>query len=146
MSITPAAVSALAQYDTLSLLGDLSDDLSGLFIRHDCPKGNHEDGGAALPAGAILALPMLAALALPMRTVFVIDQIVGVLVAFQHDIATAATIATIRPTKGFKFFTSETDAATAALSRLHFNYTFIDKHEAASCIKARPCQAARGKK
>ena len=45
----------------------------------------------------------------------------------QYDISAIATVATVRPTQGLKFFTPKTGAAVSALAGVHDDFYFVNE-------------------
>lgn len=128
MRVTPPAVAAFAKHDALTVLDNLRDNFAGLFVNHDRAERHFQNTGLAVATMLIGAEPMLTAFRAAVRRVFVINEIVCVVVAEQHDVAASTAIATVGTTPRFEFLASEAHAAAPAVAGRHFNHALIDKH------------------
>jgi hypothetical protein len=63
------------------------------------------------------------------RAVAEIDQIIELGVDDEDDVTTFASIATVRPAFGYKFFPQETDGSTPSISRIGMKANSINEHE-----------------
>src|SRR4051812_584042 len=80
---------------------------------------------------------------MPVRLVFVVDEIVGVHVTQQHDIASPPAVAPVGTAPGFEFLAAKRDAAAATVSGRQFHSTLVNKHGAtmqkAADLPTAPC-------
>src|SRR5690606_6255579 len=78
----------------------------------------------------------------------VINEVVGVHVAEEHDIATASAVAAIGPAPRLVFLPPEADAAASTITCGQLDCAFVDKHlvhdaEPAAFAKVRGARPAR---
>ncbi len=73
---------------------------------------------------------MLPTICFPVGAELIVHQIIGIIVPQEHDVATAAAIATAGATPWLILFTAEGRTSTSTIARLYFNYAFINKHAA----------------
>src|SRR5258708_311533 len=116
MSVTPAAIAPFAQYDSLAIGNHFRNRFMRGLVDYDCPKRQFNDAGLAVLTELVGAHSMSTASRVPMRLVFVVDQIVGVVVADQNDIAPAAPIAPVGSAPRLIFFTAKADAAATTVT------------------------------
>jgi hypothetical protein len=81
-------------------------------------------------AGAILAAAVSAVLGREAWGVIKIDEIIGVLVGHEHNVAAFAAVAAIGAATVNVFLASEGDASIPAIPRLGVNSDFVYKHRA----------------
>jgi hypothetical protein len=83
----------------------------------------------AIAAVLISAKPMLATLRFPVRLEFIVDQIVGIVVAQKNNVATPSTIAAVGAAPRLILFAAKAYAAATTVTGLYFDNAFVDKHE-----------------
>src|SRR5690606_22302794 len=66
--------------------------------------------------------------AFPVRLELVVDQVVRVHVADEHDVSAAPPVAAIRAAPGFVFLPPETDTAAPTIPCRQLDCAFIDEH------------------
>lgn len=71
---------------------------------------------------------MLAIIGVPVRTVLIVDEIIGIIIPQEHNIAALAAVPTVRTAPGLEFFPAEGDAATPTISRPDLDDTFVYEH------------------
>jgi hypothetical protein len=71
---------------------------------------------------------MFATFAAPVRLKYVVDEVVRVHVADQHDIAAAPAIPAVRAAPRFVLLAPETDTAPPSITRGKLHCAFVDKH------------------
>src|SRR5689334_14880937 len=98
MRVAPAAVATLAQHNLLPFRDHLGDGFFRREIDHDGAQRHLEDAGLAITSMAVGALAMLTALTFPVGLKLVVDEIVGVHITKQDDVAPATAIAAIGAT------------------------------------------------
>ena len=130
VEVAPAAVAAAAEDDALAVCEDFGDRFAGGLVDDLRAQGQAEDGGAAFASVAIGTLAVLAALGVPVGFVFVVNEVVGVHVAEEHDVAAAPAVASVGAAPRFVFFAAEADAAASAVTGLGFDGAFVDEHGA----------------
>ena len=67
----------------------------------------------------------------------VVDQGIEARHRFHDDAGATATVATVRPAFGDEFFTTERDAAFAAVTGFHVDFRFVDKFQLALVVNGR---------
>ena len=72
---------------------------------------------------------MLAHFGVPVRLVFVVDEVVGVVVAKKDNVTATTAIATVGATPRLIFFAAEAHGSTTAVTGLNFNYTLVYEHK-----------------
>src|ERR1019366_688881 len=107
---------------TLAGLDDFRGDQAALLVDHDRAQGHFQH--AILAVGAVLVgtAPVLAALGIPVRFVLIIDQVVRVAAARQHDVAAAAAVATVGSAPRLIFFPAKRNASAPAVTGLHLYF------------------------
>jgi len=130
VGVTPTAVTPFAEDDSLTVFDNFSDRQVGRFVDDDGAEGHAKFGRFTFAAVAIFALAVFAAFGAPVWLIFVINQVIGVNVADEYDIAPAAAIATVGSTPRFVFLAAKGHAAPTAVTGAYFDYTFVNKHEA----------------
>ena len=73
----------------------------------------------------------------PVRLELVVDEIVGVHVAEQHDVAAVAPVAAVGPAPRLVFFPAKGNAAASAVAREEFHCAFVNKHSTTMQMAAR---------
>ena len=128
MRVAPTAVAAGAKDDALAVFDHLGDDGAVGLIDHDGAQGHAEEGRFTFAAMAVFALAVLAALGFPVGLIFVVDEIIGVVVAHEDDVSAASAIAAVGAAPGLVFFAAEGHAAAPAVAGFHFNHALVDEH------------------
>ena len=127
MLVAPATAAALAE-DKVRIVGHILDDLVRCGIAHDRTARDLNDEVLAALAGAARALPVLTGCRSIFALVAEVHQRGEVVVHAQDDIAALAAVAAIRAARGDIFFAVEGNGTIAAVTGLHRNLDFINKH------------------
>ena len=131
--IPPAPTGARLDEDPLARAGEIAQRLVTFA----------EGQVVATGAMAVRALAVLAALRLVMALVVIVEEGGQRGIGFEPDTAAVTTVAAVGATIRDVFFTTEADAARAAVTAFDEDFDLVDEHEGlvGTRAKARPCQA-----
>src|ERR1700722_4973556 len=124
---TPATSSG-GNHDALVGLKEIKNFLSGFFVVNNRSNRNLQEYIFALTAGLVRPFAVAAGPAFVLGIEAEVHQRIVTLTRFHDDVATLAAIASGRTSARNKFLAPEGHAAVAAVSGLHSNFGFINKH------------------
>jgi hypothetical protein len=127
--VPPSAAAAFGNNKSLVRLGKVVDQFSRLLVVKRCAHRYLQDYRLAIQAGAIGAHSVLAPLPFMFRVVPEMNEGIVPLRRNHDYVAATSSVPARRTATRDKFLTPESHAAIAAVSSLHPNFRFIDKHK-----------------
>jgi len=113
----------------LARAGEIAQRLVTFAVGHDRTARHAEGQVVATGAMAVRALAVLAALRLVMALVVIVEEGGQRGIGFEPDTAAVTTVAAVGATIRDVFFTTEADAARAAVTAFNEDFDLVDEHE-----------------
>src|SRR5215204_427080 len=107
MDIAKTAAPALRENETLIILGQIGDQLTGGVVIHHGARRHSDDRVLAVATMHVRAATSAAVLGQKFLVVLKVDQTVEIALDHQSNVASTSAISAVRPTQGSKFFTPE---------------------------------------
>ena len=116
MSVAETAVAPFGDDNALARLGEIGQQRPALLVENLGSDRDFQHGVVAAPASAISAHPVHAGLGLEMLLVAKVDERVEAVRAFDHDVAAAPAVASVRAAELNVFLASERDRTRPAVA------------------------------
>jgi hypothetical protein len=121
-STAPRRQALLARFD------EIGQEMAQVGVADHCPNWDAQHTTRSIAPFLIAAAPVLAAACLVSALISEIQQRSQTAVGRDDNVSPFAPIASVRPSLGHEFLPPEAHAPTAAVSRCHKNFRFIDEH------------------